>query len=111
MSWPALIALVVGSYSCKWFGVFVLSRLGGLDATHSPGPLRWFPATVALIPAALFAALILVRTFDAGGSLQIDARAAGLVAGVIAVWRNAPFIMVVLVAMAVTALIRWQTLW
>jgi hypothetical protein len=111
MSWPALAALVVGSYSCKWFGVFVLSRLGGPDATPSSGPLRWFPDIAALIPAALFAALILVQTFDSGGLLQVDARAAGLVAGVIAVWRKAPFIMVVLVAMAVTALIRWQTLW
>lgn len=109
MSWEAIALLVVGSYSCKAFGVFALARFANDDTVAPSGLLRWFPDTAALIPAALFSALILVQTFDADGSLQVDARAAGLVAGVIAVWRKAPFIVVVLLSMAVTAVIRWQT--
>ena len=69
----------------------------------------WFPAMTVLIPPALFAALIAVQTLDADGVLRVDARAAGVAAGAIAVWRRAPFLLVVIVAMTVTAAIRWQT--
>jgi len=108
MSWAAIIVLVIGSYSTKLFGTAVLARLGGVDGALE-GRLAWFPAMAALIPAALFTALIAVQTFDADGALQVDARAAGLVAGIIAVWRKAPFVVVVILSMAVTAAIRWQT--
>ena len=63
----------------------------------------------ALIPPALFAALIAVQTLESDGAVQLDARAVGVAAGAVAVWRRAPFVLVVVVAMAVTALIRWQT--
>lgn len=108
MSWAAIIVLVVGSYGCKLFGTAVLARVGDDDGAIG-GRLAWFPAMAALIPAALFAALIAVQTFEADGALQLDARAAGLVAGIVAVWRKAPFVVVVIIAMAVTAAIRWQT--
>lgn len=108
MSWEAVLALVVGSYGCKLFGVAVLARLGDGDGSVG-GRLAWFPAMAALIPAALFAALIAVQTLESDGALQLDARAAGVVAGAVAVWRKVPFVVVVIIAMAVTAAIRWQT--
>lgn len=108
MSWPAIAVLAVGAYACKLFGHLVLARLGG-DEVAASGPLRLFPDLAALIPAALFSALIAVQTFSDDGALTIDARAAGLAVGAVAVWRRAPFVVVVIAAMAVTAAIRWQT--
>ena len=100
--------LVVGSYGCKLFGVAVLARVGGADGSIG-GRWGWFPAMAALIPAALFAALIAVQTLEADGGLQVAARAAGVAAGALAVWRKVPFVIVVIIAMTVTAAIRWQT--
>lgn len=106
MSWAALAALVAGSYACKLVGVAVLARVGegGLG-----GRLGWFPAMAALIPAALFSALIVVQTVEVDGALRLDARVAGVAAAAVAVWRRVPFILVVVLAMTVTAVIRWQT--
>ncbi len=108
MSWEAILVLVVGSYGCKLFGVAVVARLG-TDHGSIGGRLSWFPSMAALIPPALFAALIAVQTLEADGALQIDARSAGVAVGAVAVWRRAPFVLVVVLAMTVTAAIRWQT--
>ena len=94
--------LVVGAYGFKAFGVLGLGRVAG-DATA-----RFEPLT-ALIPAALFAGLIAVQTVADGEALVLDARLWGVAAGAVAVWRRAPFVVVVIVAMAVTAFVRWQT--
>jgi len=102
MSWPALIVLVVGAYGLKAFGVLVLGRP---DSTLG---VRLEPLT-SLIPAALFAALIAVQTVGGDETLVLDARVWGVAAGSVAVWRKAPFVVVVLIAMAVTAFVRWQT--
>lgn len=108
MSWSAILVLVVGAYGCKLFGVVVLSKLGDTDGTLDPR-FAWFPTMAGLIPPALFSALIAVQTLDADGALQLDARAVGVAAGAVAVWRRVPFVLVVVIAMAVTAAIRWQT--
>jgi branched chain amino acid efflux pump len=109
MSWWAIGVLAVGAYGCKLFGVFVLARLDSRAGMATAGPLRRFPLIATLIPAALFAALIAVQTLDVDGSLRLDARAAGVAVSAVAVWRRAPFAVVVIAAMAVTAAIRWQT--
>lgn len=113
MSWLAIAGLVVGAYGFKALGTFGLARLNRermVTADLRPrGPLSWFPVLAGLIPAALFAALVAVQTLEADGSLQIDARLAGVGAGAVAAWRRAPFVAVIVVAMAVTAAIRWQT--
>ena len=41
--------------------------------------------------------------------MVVDARLVGVGVGAVAVWRRAPFVIVVGVAMATTALVRWQT--
>lgn len=106
MSWPAILVLALGSYGCKLFGVAVLGRLARPDDSAEPG---WPTAMANLIPAALFAALVAVQTFDVDGSIRIDARAVGVAVAAVAVWRRLPFVLVVVLAMATTALIRWQT--
>lgn len=59
-----------------------------------------------LLPVALLTALIATQTFTTGHHLQLDARAAGLLAAAIAVRFKAPFLVVVAVACVVTALVR-----
>lgn len=99
-SWPALAALAVGSYVLKALGLVVLGN-------------RQLPARVeellGLLPAALFGALVVVSTFGDDQSLVLDARAAGLAAAGIAVWRKAGFVVVVLAAAITTALVRAAT--
>ncbi|RMH67146.1 MAG: AzlD domain-containing protein [Actinomyces sp.] len=96
MSWPALIVLAAGAYGFKVLGlVLVGDRL----------PLALRPLA-ALLPAALFAALVVVQTVGGDGTVVVDARLAGTGAAAVAAWRRAPFAAVVVVAMAATAAVR-----
>lgn len=103
MSWTAIWIMVAGAYGFKVLGVLGLSRL-------TEGAGRSFQAITALIPAALFSAMVIVQTIVTDDQLVLDARVWGVGAGVVAVWRRAPFTLVVMLTMAVTALVRWQTL-
>ena len=60
----------------------------------------------ALLPVALLAALTAQQTFGDGQQLVLDARAAGLAAAALALVLRAPFLVVVGVAVAVTAVAR-----
>jgi branched-subunit amino acid transport protein len=97
VSWTAIAVLALGAYAFKAVGLLVL---GGRSVATRVQPL------VSLLPAALFTALVVQQTVVSDGDLVIDARIAGVAAGAIAVWRRAPFVVVVLVAMSVTALVR-----
>jgi branched-subunit amino acid transport protein len=57
---------------------------------------------MALLGPALLAALIVTNTFADGRALALDARAAGLAAGLVAVLLRAP-VLVVILAAAITA--------
>ena len=96
-TWPALAVLVVGSYALKALGLVLLGD-------------RKLPTTVeevlGLLPVALFSALVAVSTFAGDERLVLDARAAGLAAAAVAVWRKAGILVVVLVAAVTTALVR-----
>ena len=96
MSWGALIVLAAGAYLFKLAGVFAGNRV-------PDGPFR---QAVQLIPPALFCALILLQTFERDAELVIDARAVGLVVAILATIRKVPFVGVILLAMAATALTR-----
>jgi hypothetical protein len=79
---------------------------GPLRSDGAAGPSRRAPFP-ALAPVALLAALTALQTFGHGAhGLVLDARAAGLAAAGVAVWRRAPFLLVVVVAVVVTALVR-----
>ncbi len=97
MSWTFVFLLAGTAYAFKVLGLVLVG-----DRTLPPVVDR----CLALIPAALIAAIVMLNTFADGQHLQIDARAAGVGAAVVAAWRKAPLIVVIVIGAAVTALVR-----
>lgn len=95
--WPAILLGSVGCYAIKLLG-FSLPR----KVVENKRVMH----VANLLPVALLTALIATQTFTSGRHLQLDARAAGLLAAVVAVRLKAPFLVVVAVACAVAALVR-----
>ena len=84
---------------------FALKLLGYL------APPQWLERprvvrTAGLVTAALLAALVAVQTFADGHRLVLDARLVALAVAGVALWRGAPFIVVVLLAAIVAAGLR-----
>jgi branched-subunit amino acid transport protein len=92
-----LIVMSIGTFALKSAGPLLL---GGRSL---PAGVQQF---VDLLPAALLAALAIVSTVGDGQQIVIDARLVGLVVAGLALWRRAPFVVVVLLASAATALAR-----
>jgi branched-subunit amino acid transport protein len=94
--------------STGWLVVLLVG--GATIAIKATGPLllggRKLPerllGVVSLLAPALLAALVATLTLGAGRALVIDARAAGVAAGAVALWLRAPTIVVVAVAALVT---------
>jgi len=97
MSWTFVIVLAATAYAFKVLGLVVIG-----DRQLPP----MLDRCLALIPAALIAAIVVKDTFSVGQHLQIDARAAGVGAAVIAAWRKAPLIVVIFIGAGVTATVR-----
>lgn len=97
MTWALVLLLAAGAYLFKFTGLVLL---GG--RTLPPVLER----CLALIPAAVVSALVVKDTFSVGQDLVLDARAAGIAVAVLAAWRRAPLIVVIVLAAAVTALVR-----
>ena len=97
MTWTLIILLAVGAYAFKVTGLLIL---GG----RSLPPV--FERCLGLIPAAIITALVMKDTFTVGQDLTLDARALGIAVAVIAAWRRAPLIVVIVLGAAVTALVR-----
>jgi branched-subunit amino acid transport protein len=93
----ALLLLAVGTYALKAVGPVAAAG-------------RELPASLTraadLLPAALLAALVATETVGRAGTLTLDARLVGVAAAALAVWRGAPFGLVVVVGAGVTALVR-----
>ena len=100
MTWALILWLAAGAYAFKVLGLVVIG------SRPLPAPLE---RCLALVPAALLAALVITNTFADGKHLQIDARLAGVAVAVVAAWRKAPFVVVVVLAAATTALLRQIT--
>lgn len=98
MTTIAIIAMTIGVWGQRLMGAFVV----GPWLERRPGLAR----AAGLIPAAVVMAVIVSLTITRGGSIVIDERLAGLAVAAVLVWRRAPFIVVVLAAAAVTALLR-----
>lgn len=92
-----LIVLATGTYAFKAAGPLVLG-----DRMLPLAVRRW----VELLPAALLAALALVSTVGDGQSIAVDARVVGMLVAGLALVRRAPFVVVVVLASAATALVR-----
>jgi branched-subunit amino acid transport protein len=92
-----LILLAAGTFALKSAGPLVLG------ARRLPVPVQ---RVIDLLPAALLAALAVVSTVGDGRALSIDPRLVGLVAAGIALWRRAPFVVVIVIASVSTAAVR-----
>lgn len=100
------------SQTALWCAIAVACAVVfGLKLAGHHIPARWVASPrlapiVALVTVALLAGLVATQTLDGGGHLVIDARAAGLTVAAVALWRRAPFILVVILAAATAALLR-----
>jgi len=95
--WWSVALLAVGAYGLKALGYAL--------------PASWLErprvTRIALLtPVALLSALTAVQIFGEGQGLTLDARAAGLVFAVGALLLRAPFLVVVVGAAVVAALLR-----
>jgi len=98
--WLAIGATALGCYLLKLLGLITPARV-----TERPVVRR----VAALLPLALLAALTALQTFGTGAGLALDARAVGILAAAVALLLRAPFLVVVLTAVVVTAAVRALT--
>jgi branched-subunit amino acid transport protein len=96
-AWAAVLAVGVGTIALKAIGPVAVSG-------------RKLPARVSelldVVAPAILAALVVTETFAHGRSLVVDARLAGVGAGLVAIALRAPIWAVVVVGAAATALVR-----
>ncbi len=97
MSWAVLLALCAISYVLKALGPLLA---GGRQLR--PGVRQ----VLDIVAVPLLAGLILVQTVGDGHRLTVDARVAALAVAAVLVWRRAPFLVVVVAAASITALVR-----
>jgi Branched-chain amino acid transport protein (AzlD) len=97
-TWILIVVLALGS--------LLMKTLGPVLAGGRRPPAR-LTRVIALIAPALISALIVVGTFTQGQHLIIDARAAGLAVGAIALWFRVPAVLAMLLAVIACALLRF----
>jgi hypothetical protein len=96
--WALVIATIVGCYLLKLAGYLVPARV-----LEHPRTRR----LVELLPVALLAALVVVEALANGRHLDVNGpRLAGFAVGAVAVWRRAPFLVVVILAALTAAVLR-----
>ena len=99
-TWLLILVLAVGTVLMKTIGPVLA---GG---RQPPAPLT---RVIALVAPALISALIVAGTFTQGQQLVIDARAAGLAVGAVALWFRAPAVVALLLAAIIAAVLRLVT--
>jgi hypothetical protein len=97
MIWTAVLAGALGCYLLKLAGLSVPPRVLARPAAER---------IADLIPVALLAALVAVQVGSSGTALTLDARALGLGFAVVALLLRLPFLVVVVGASVVAALVR-----
>ena len=94
------VAVLVGSAGC-----YAL-KLAGLSVPRGLLASRRVQRIAETLPIALLATLVAVQTLTTGTRIGVDARLAGIAVAFVAVLARAPFLVVVAVAVATTALLR-----
>ena len=97
MSWLAIFALAAGTYAFRLAGPLLRSRISVSD-----GVKRY----LALAAVALLAALVATAALTDGGGFAGVARPAGVAVGAVLAWRRLPFVVVVVAAAVVAAVLR-----
>lgn len=95
--WAAILVSSALVYSWKLFGYLVPEKF-----VSSPK----IKELAALLTVALLAALVGIQTFVSAEGLSVDARVPAIVAAGILFYLRVPFVVVVIVAAAIAALIR-----
>lgn len=76
-------------------------------------PTRWLENAhttriAGTLTIGLLASLTAMNTFATAAGPVIDARLAALLAAAVALWLRAPFLLVVIIGAAASALVRWM---
>ena len=96
--WLLTGLVIIGCYALKLLGALIPA------AALEHGGIR---RMVELLPVSLLSALVVVQLLSSGEHWVIDGpRLAGFGIGVLAVWRRAPFLVVVLSAAVTAAVLR-----
>jgi branched-subunit amino acid transport protein len=99
-TWLLILVLAAGTVLMKTLGPVLA---GGRQ------PPAALTRVVALVAPAVISALIVTGTFTQGQQLTIDARAAGVGVGAVALWLRVPAVLAMLMAAIVCALLRFST--
>jgi branched-subunit amino acid transport protein len=95
------ITILAASFAC-----FLLKVLGNVvPKTFLERPL--VSEITRLLPIALLSAIVAIQTLGQGQGLTIDARLPALGASLIALKLKAPFVVVVVIAAVIAALLRY----
>jgi Branched-chain amino acid transport protein (AzlD) len=97
IGWIGILVACLAVFAIKLAGHLAPERL-----LERPEVVR----TAALLTAGLLAALVAVQTLASGDHLRPDARLPALAVAAIALWRRAPFIVVVILAALTAAGLR-----
>jgi hypothetical protein len=97
IGWGTVLFAALAVFAIKLAGHVAPERL-----LERPEVIR----AAGLLTAGLLAALVAVQTVANGDHLRVDARLPALAVAVIALWRRAPFIVVVLLAALTAAGLR-----
>jgi branched-subunit amino acid transport protein len=95
--WTTIAGLTVVTAAIKAAGPVAL---GGRELP------AWAMSIIALLAPALLSALVMVETFSTNRDLVLDARAGGVAAAALALWRGASLPVAVVVSAAVAAGLR-----
>ncbi|HEY1479087.1 MAG TPA: AzlD domain-containing protein [Gaiellales bacterium] len=98
MTWTWMFALALGTYAMRASAPLVLGSRRLPPLAERLG---------ALVAVSLIAALVATSTVADGRTLHLDARVAGVGVGALAIWRGAPFPVVVVLAAATAGLLRF----
>jgi branched-subunit amino acid transport protein len=97
MMWAAVLVAAAGCYVLKLVGLSIPQSVLANDRVRR---------VAMFMPIALLASLIATGTFSENGHLTVDGRLAGLIVAAIALRFEAPFLVVVGLASATSALLR-----
>ena len=98
--WILVVIVAMQTYAMRWIGT---SSSGWL--AKSPTGMQ----VVGYVAPAVLGGLVALATFTSGDAVVLDARASGVAVAAIAIAARAPILVVVGLAVAVTALLRAVT--
>jgi hypothetical protein len=95
--WSLVMLLAAQTFALRWIGTSSAGWLG-----RAPAGER----IVAYVAPAVLGGLVALATFSSDGALILDARAAGVTVAAVAALLRAPIILVVGLAVVVSAVLR-----